>query len=43
MDKLIHAQTIIFESGLVQLKEKTGEEQTQNAIRTAIEYYMENK
>ena len=41
MDKLIHVQTLMRESELSELKEKTGEKETKEAIRKAVLYYIE--
>ena len=41
MDKLIHAQTLLFEKDMIELKKKTGEKQTQVALSTAVKHYLE--
>lgn len=40
MVKLVHAQTILSEEMLNELKKKTGEKATKDAINTAIEHYL---
>ena len=40
MSKIVHVQTVMTEEELENLKTKTKESTTKEAIRTAIEYYM---
>lgn len=40
MAKLVHVQTIIEEERLVELKERTGEHATKDALSKAIDHYL---
>jgi len=40
MERIVHAQTVLLESKLEELKEKTGEMATKNAIARAVEHYL---
>lgn len=41
MVKLVHIQTIIEEERLIELKERTGEHATKDALSKAIDHYLE--
>jgi len=41
MAKLVHVQTIIEEERLIELKERTGEHATKDALSKAIDHYLE--
>ena len=43
MAKLVHVQTIIEEERLIELKERTGEHTTKDALSKAIDHYLECK
>ena len=43
MKKIVHVQTIMFEEDLIELKKKTKEVNTKDALTKAIEYYLEVK
>lgn len=40
MAKIVHAQTVLSESALSELKKKTGENATKDAIYKAVEHYL---
>lgn len=40
MVKIVHAQTVLPESVLDELKKKTGESATKDAIAKAVEHYL---
>jgi len=40
MVKIVHAQTVLDENALNELKKKTGESATKDAIGRAIEHYL---
>jgi len=40
MVKIVHAQTVLPESVLEELKKKTGESATKDAIAKAVEHYL---
>ncbi|MFO7967435.1 MAG: DUF5371 family protein [Archaeoglobaceae archaeon] len=40
MVKIVHAQTLLSEELLNELKKKTGEKATKDAITTAVEHYL---
>jgi len=40
MVKIVHAQTVLPESMLDELKKKTGESATKDAIAKAVEHYL---
>jgi len=40
MVKIVHAQAVLYEETLVELKKKTGEKHTKDAIGKAIEHYL---
>ncbi len=40
MAKIVHAQTVLSESSLSELKKKTGENATKDAIYKAVEHYL---
>ena len=42
-NRIIHAQTVMLEEQLEKLKEKTKQTETKEAIRIAIEAYLEAK
>ncbi|PTD94155.1 hypothetical protein C9439_03665 [archaeon SCG-AAA382B04] len=39
--KIVHAQTILTESDLNELKEEAGEETTKGALQQAVDHYIE--
>lgn len=39
--KLVHVQSIMTEEQLEELKEKTGEKATKDAIQKAVDFYIE--
>ena len=41
MKKVVYAQTVLFEEELDELKKLTGEEATKDALRKAVEFYLE--
>jgi hypothetical protein len=41
MVKIIHAQTVLTEEVLAQLKEKSGESATKDALAKAVEHYLQ--
>ncbi|NHW23319.1 MAG: DUF5371 domain-containing protein [Archaeoglobales archaeon] len=41
MAKIVHAQTVLPEEVLEELKKKTGETATKDAIAKAVEHYLE--
>ena len=41
MMKIVHAQTVLPEEELEELKRKTGEKATKDAIAKAIEHYLQ--
>jgi len=43
MSRLVHAQTILENDQLNELKERTGETATKDAISKAIDHYLECK
>lgn len=43
MAKLVHVQTIIEEELLIELKVRTGEHSTKDAVSKAIHHYLECK
>ena len=43
MKKIVHVQTIMLEEDLIELKKKTKEVNTKDALTKAIEYYLEVK
>ena len=43
MSKLVHAQTILTQDQLNELKERTGESATKDAISKAIDHYLDCK
>ncbi len=40
MTKIVHAQTVLPEDVLEQLKKKTGESTTKDALAKAVEHYL---
>lgn len=40
MADIVHAQTVLDESTLNELKKKTGENATKDAIATAVDHYL---
>ncbi|MFO7966859.1 MAG: DUF5371 family protein [Archaeoglobaceae archaeon] len=40
MVKIVHAQTVLAEESLNELKEKTGENATKDAIAIAVDHYI---
>ncbi len=40
MTKIVHAQTVLPENVLEELKKKTGESATKDAIAKAVEHYL---
>lgn len=40
MPKIVHAQTVLSDSSLSELKKKTGENATKDAIYRAVEHYL---
>ncbi|MCS7131017.1 MAG: DUF5371 domain-containing protein [Archaeoglobaceae archaeon] len=40
MSKIVHAQTVLPENVLEELKKKTGENATKDAIAKAVEHYL---
>jgi len=40
MTKIVHAQTVLPENVLEELKKKTGENATKDAIAKAVEHYL---
>ena len=40
-DKIVYVQGVMLQSDLDKLKEKTGEENTKDAVNAAIEAYLE--
>lgn len=43
MEKIVYVQTVMFEKDLLELKKKTKEVNTKDALTKAIEYYLEVK
>jgi len=43
MSRIVHAQTILEEDTLLELKERTREHTTKDAISKAIDHYLECK
>lgn len=39
--KIVHAQTVLTQSDLKELKEETGEKTTKGALQEAVEHYIE--
>ncbi len=39
-DRIVHAQTVLYERDLNKLKELTKTETTKDALRIAVEYYL---
>ncbi|MFP3946677.1 MAG: DUF5371 family protein, partial [Archaeoglobaceae archaeon] len=40
MTKIVHAQTVLAEESLNELKKKTGESATKDAISVAVNHYL---
>lgn len=40
MKKIVHAQTLLFEDDMKELKRKTGKKQTQDALNEAVQHYL---
>ncbi|WP_440952485.1 DUF5371 family protein [Methanococcoides sp. FTZ1] len=39
--KIVHAQTVLAEEQLIELKKKSGESSTKDALSTAVKHYLE--